>query len=201
MIRAELKQQAKDQLKGNLWMLVLASLIISAVGMVGGMIPIVGGIAVMVVSPALSLGLVMMYLNVTYGEGANISTLFDGFKYLLPAFVLNLLIGIFTFLWSLLLIVPGIIKGISYSMSFYILAENPEMTAKEAINESKEIMEGHKMEFFVLQLSFIPWFLLVAVTFGIAAIYVVPYVGLTLTNFYHNVKKQKSTMTVNEVEA
>ena len=75
-------------------------------------------------------------------------------------------------------------------MSYYILAENPDMTAREALNESKAIMHGHKMDLFVLELSFIPWLLLVAVTLGIAAIWVEPYMQLTLTNFYHNIKRQ-----------
>ena len=75
-------------------------------------------------------------------------------------------------------------------MAFYILAENPDMTAREALNESKLIMNGHKLDFFVLQLSFILWALLTAVTFGIASIYVMPYQQLTFTNFYHNIKRQ-----------
>ena len=66
------------------------------------------------------------------------------------------------------------------------------MTAREAIRESKEIMNGHKMDFFVLSLSFIPWILLVYVTLGIASIYVMPYMQLTYTNFYHNIKRQNA---------
>ena len=80
----------------------------------------------------------------------------------------------------------------AYSMSWFVLAENPNMTAREAIRESKEIMNGHKMDFFVLSLSFIPWILLVYVTLGIASIYVMPYMQLTITNFYHNIKRQSA---------
>ena len=110
-----------------------------------------------------------------------------------------LLVAVFTLLWSLLLYIPGIIKAISYSMSFYILAENPEMSAREALNESKKIMHGHKMDYFVLALSFIPWILLVMITFGIAAIWVAPYMQLTITNFYHSIKTKKDTQAADVV--
>ena len=99
--------------------------------------------------------------------------------------VLNLLIIIFTFLWSLLFVIPGIIKGISYSQSYFILAENPDMTASEALNESKRIMDGHKWEYFVLQLSFLGWTILASFTFGILFIWLVPYMECTLVNYYH----------------
>ena len=82
-------------------------------------------------------------------------------------------------------------------MSWYILAENPDMTAREAITESRLIMDGHKFELFVLQLSFIPWILLGSVTFGIAYIWVLPYMQLTMTNFYHNIKRQSVASVYN----
>lgn len=92
------------------------------------------------------------------------------------------------------------IKAYSYSMVFYILAENPQMTASEAITESREIMDGHKFELFVLELSFILWMLLSMVTFGIAMIYVVPYMSLTMTNFYNNIKRKNNVSTVEVFE-
>ncbi|MGN0156559.1 MAG: DUF975 family protein [Lachnospiraceae bacterium] len=194
--RAELKQQAKEQLKGNLGMLFLCGLVVSlisvGVAFATALIPIpfVSTIASLLVTAPISLGLIKVYLNTTYGEKPQVATIFDGFKQFGPAVILNILIAVFTFLWSLLLFIPGIIKGLSYSMSFYILAENPDMTAKEALNESKAIMDGHKMDLFVLQLSFILWALLGVVTFGIAYIYVIPYMQLTITNFYHRIKNQ-----------
>jgi uncharacterized membrane protein len=83
-------------------------------------------------------------------------------------------------------------------MSYYVLAENPNMTAREALNVSKRITNGHKMDLFVLSLSFIPWILLVTVTCGIAAVYVVPYMELAMTNFYHEIKAQPQVETVVE---
>lgn len=93
--------------------------------------------------------------------------------------------SIFTFLWGLLFWIPGIIKSISYSQMFYLLNENKNMDAAEAQRKSMEIMEGHKMDYFVMELSFIPWWLLVGVTLGIAAVYVVPYVEASKAEFHN----------------
>lgn len=188
--RAEIKAQAKQQLKGNVWMLFLCTLIYMAITMALAFIPVAGVIAVYIVAPAFVLGLTMVYLDVTYGDKVDIATLFKGFNRLGQAILLFLMVIFFTMLWSFLFVIPGIIKAYSYSMSFYILAENPGMTAREALRESKEITKGHKLDLFVLELSFIPWHLLVCVTLGIAAIWVEPYMQLTRTNFYHNIKRQ-----------
>lgn len=93
----------------------------------------------------------------------------------------------------MLLVIPGIIKGLSYSMATYILADHPEMTARQALNESKRIMDGHKMDLFLLELSFIGWLLLVGITCGIAIIYVGPYMNATMVNFYNSIKVNHHT--------
>ena len=188
--RAELKAQAKEQLRGKVAIFFLVTLIVYAISFALAFIPVVGAIATYIITPPLSVGMIMIYLDVTYGDNVDIATLFKGFNMMGKSIALFFLIFIFTLLWSLLFIIPGIIKSYSYSMAFYILAENPDMTASEALNESKLIMDGHKMEFFVLQLSFILWALLTVVTFGIASVYVMPYQQLTFTNFYHNIKRQ-----------
>jgi len=182
--RAELKIKAKEQIKGKIGILFAIFLIFLAISVVVGLIPILGGIVSLLISGPVALSFSMIFLNVTKGGKPKIGDLFEGFKYFGKSLALLLLIGIFTFLWSLLLIVPGIIKAFSYSQSFYILANNPNMTAREALKESMKIMNGHKWEYFVLELSFILWILLVMVTFGIALIYVYPYMEATLANYY-----------------
>ena len=74
-------------------------------------------------------------------------------------------------------------------MAFFILADNPELSAREALKKSEEMMKGHKMDLFVLDLSFIGWLFLVAITFGVASIYIAPYYGATQANFYKNLKE------------
>jgi len=91
---------------------------------------------------------------------------------------------IFVLLWSLLLIVPGIIAAFRYSMSFYILADNPDMGIMEAINESKRMMRGNKWKFFCLNLSFIGWAILGVLTLGIGYLWLTPYIEVTMIAFY-----------------
>ncbi len=110
----------------------------------------------------------------------------------LQSILLNFLSGLFVALWSLLLIVPGIIKAFSYSMANYIMAENPEIKALDAITKSRKLMNGHKFELFVLGLSFFLWYMLVAITFGIAIIYVGPYMEATTANFYLKIKNSNA---------
>ena len=190
MNRAELKAAAKEQIKGNIGMLFLCGLIIFGIALACAFIPMVGGVASFLVTPPLSLGVCMIYLGLTEGKKAEVGTLFQGFQSFGKSIWLSILVAVFTFLWTLLLYIPGIIKGLSYSMAFYVLADNPEMTAREALRESKEIMHGHKWELFVLQLSFILWMILGVFTLGFAYIYVVPYMSTTVANFYQKIKRQ-----------
>ena len=115
-------------------------------------------------------------------------TLFDGFSDFARSLVASLLMCIFVFLWSLLLIIPGIIAALSYSMTYYILADNPDVTASEAINMSKRMMFGHKTELFWLYLSFIGWAILCLFTFGIGFLWLLPYIQTSTAIFYENIK-------------
>ncbi len=98
--------------------------------------------------------------------------------------------NLFIFLWALLFYIPGIVKFFSYSMMGYIMLDHPEMNWQSALNESKQMMAGNKADLFVLYLSFIPWMLLVSVTFGIAGLYVYPYMYTTIANFYRSLKEE-----------
>ena len=189
MTRVELKNAAKEQIAGKIGILFLMMLIIFAIAFACGFIPFIGSIASFVITPALSLGLCIVYLKLTKKEEIAVGDLFSGFNNTGRALWLNILVAVFTWLWSLLFVIPGIIKSYSYSMAFYILADHPELTAREALAKSKEMMNGHKWDLFVLQLSFFWWYLLVGVTFGIASIYVVPYMSATTANFYNSIKE------------
>lgn len=187
--RAELKRRAKNDISGNMGMLILCMIIVGALSMACSMIPYLGWIGSLLITGPLTLGSAYIYLNLTRRFAPEVDILFSGFHRFTDTLVLHLLTSIFTFLWSLLLVVPGIIKAISYSQAYYILAEHPEMTAKEALDESIDMMDGHKMDYFVLGLSFIPWLLLVSITCGLAALYVAPYMSATYANFYLAIKQ------------
>lgn len=189
MNRTEIKTLAKEQINGNIGMLFVITILIEVISflatMVLNIVPFIGALAsALFVSTPFMLSEAIIYLNLTSGKKPELKDAFSGFNDFFSAFKVYFLIALFTLLWSLLFIIPGIIKAYSYSMSLYILAENKGMSAREAITKSTELMQGHKMDLFVLELSFIGWGLLVAVTFGIAAIWVVPYMQTTYACFY-----------------
>lgn len=193
MNRAELKEKAKQQIKGKIGILFVISLIIAVISFIASfvlsLIPIIGGLAyAILIAPAFTLSVIRVYLNLTADVNPSATDSFSGFDDFWSAFKVNFLVGLFTYLWSLLFVIPGIIKSISYSMSMYILAENKGKSALECINESKAMTNGYKMDLFVLGLSFIGWILLGAVTFGIALIWVVPYINTTFANAYRYLK-------------
>ena len=195
MNRAELKALSKEQIKGKIGILFLITLIIAVVGGLASailsLIPVVGSVAAaIIVTPAFSLSLVRVYLLVTDGCKPEAGDAFSGFDDFWSAFKVTFLVGLFTMLWSLLFWIPGIIKGLSYSQAMYILAENKGKPALECINESKAMTNGHKGELFVLALSFFGWALLGAITFGIAYIWILPYMQATYTNVYRWLKAE-----------
>jgi uncharacterized membrane protein len=186
---AEIRAKARASLSGNWTASVLHTLLFYVcVGVLGGIsyIPIIGWLAIILVTGALTYGLSSYFLVLSRGEMPSTETLFSGFSRLVETFLLCLLMGIFTFLWSLLLIVPGIIAGLRYSQAYYILRDNPGMSAIEAINRSKALMAGHKGRLFVLGLTFIGWYLLCMVTFGIGLLWFTPYVYTAQAHFYND---------------
>lgn len=129
------------------------------------------------------------FLRLARREPAEFTDLFSGFSLFKTNFLVHILTLIFTILWALLLIVPGIIAAIKYSMAYYIVNDNPELSAMEAINLSKEMMYGHKMRFFEMWLSFLGWFILGVVTMGLGMIYAIPYYRAAKANFYLDLKE------------
>ena len=125
------------------------------------------------------------------GKDIDFGVLFEGFQDYSRIFVTKLLQGIYTALWSLLLVVPGIIKYYSYAMTDYILKEEPEMKNNAAIEKSMAMMENNKMKLFLLDLSFIGWAILCIFTFGIGFLFLQPYVQVSHAAFYEDLKAQQ----------
>ena len=194
MDRLALKSIAKQQIKGKIGILFAIYLVIFVITFAVSCIPFVGAITgSFFLTPSFTIALVMIFLKLADGLDIKIGDVFEGFYHFWGAFKISFLTGLFVLLWSLLLIVPGIIKSYSYSMAYYIWAENKEMGALEAIAKSKEMMEGHKMDLFVLYLSFIGWYILGYVTFGLGFIYVLPYVNAAVVMFYKSIKDEQRT--------
>lgn len=152
----------------------------------------VGAVALLILGGPLLVGYKMIAKKAMDGETVKIDTLFDGFKDFTRTLVLYLLNTIFVFLWTLLLIVPGIIKSYSYSMSYYILIDNPDLSSDEARKKSMEMMKGHKWKLFCLDLSFIGWGILCVLTFGILSFWIQPYQECARVNFYNNLIAENS---------
>lgn len=149
---------------------------------IGGILSIVR----LILSGVIRQGYCQFLLKQHDGEPLDIKDLFSQFSNFGAGFCLWLLQGLFSFLWALLLIIPGIIASYRYAMAPFIILENPEMTASEAITASKDLMDGHKWELFCLDFSFFGWIILSTLTLGIGYLFVAPYMNAAHAAFYRN---------------
>ena len=151
----------------------------------GTLISLALSIAVILFSGALTLGHCKYYIDlVAENRQDEVSVIFSRFDIFLKAMGLNLFMGLFIWLWSLLLIVPGIIASYRYRLAPYLMTENPGLGIREAVNMSKELMAGHKWRLFCLDLSFIGWGILSALTCGIGDLWLQPYISAATAAFY-----------------
>lgn len=187
MNRIQLKETAKARISGHIGILFVITLLVGVISGVASAIPLVGQIAyALILGPAFSLAMVQIYLGIWAGIPADVMDAFDCFNQFWSAFKLQFLQNLIVGLCALFFIVPGIIIGYAYSQAMYILAENPGIGAREALRRSEKMMKGHKMELFVLDLSFIGWHLLALVTFGLSYIYAGPYMSAASAGFYRS---------------
>jgi uncharacterized membrane protein len=201
MNRQQIKMLSKKQLGGgvfsNNWLMgVVIVLIVSALSSICAMIPCVGTVAAIVISGPLQYGICYIFVKLARTvQPIDISDIFEGFKSdFVNVFLIGLMQGIFIMLWSLLLVIPGIIKAYAYSMAFYIKADHPEYDWNMCIKESMKIMEGHKWDLFVQDLSFIGWMILGMCLCGIGTLWVQPYMQMARANFYENIKTNEQNM-------
>lgn len=227
--RKELKQRAKDALRGHYWLALAAVLVVSVIAvictnasqMLFGLntsfnvisqaasgeemlvllmekAPSIFGsyivsllVTIFFMYP-LTVGLVSFFIRAARGEHS-LSNIWSGFKGNYKNVVWTIFKrDLFVYLWSLLFVIPGIIKSFQYAMAEYILADNPDMRSKEVLLMSREMMKGNKWRYFVLELSFIGWLLLGSLVFGVGTLFVAPYMQATLTQFYLEMKSPKS---------
>ncbi|MBB6734301.1 DUF975 family protein [Cohnella zeiphila] len=187
---SELRFRARASLRGNWTGAVLTTLLLYVILFVIGLlnsIPLVGWLAELLLTGPLMLGMYAYYLELVRSNRSDTATLFTGFSQFVDAFLLYLLIAIFVFLWSLLLVIPGIIAALRYSQAYYILRDHPSIGALEAIRRSKEMMKGNKGRLFVLSLTFIGWLILGSIPFGIGLLWVYPYMITTFVHFYEEI--------------
>lgn len=186
--RSELKSRAKLALKSGHWIAVGVSLVYTLIfGILSG--TFVGAFF----APVLGFGLFSFYKNLVANHEAKFEKLFtDTFSNFLKKWGATLLTALYQWLWSLLFVIPGIVKSYSYAMTNYIMLDNPEMGINEAITESRRMMNGYKWKLFVLDLSFIGWRLLCMIPLVgtvLNILYVSPYTSATRAAFYEELKQ------------
>ncbi len=144
------------------------------------------GLVVFLIGGAIELGIWAFFGRINMGERPPFSALFERFALFGKALGLRLFISLFVFLWSLLFIIPGIVASYKYSLAPQLMAEYPQMGIREAVNRSKQLMSGHKGRLFCLDLSFIGWWFLSALTLGILGLWITPYFLTARAAFYLN---------------
>ena len=162
---------------------------------------IVYAIILFVIGGPISLGYAKFNLNLVDGNSPQFSDLFSQFSRLGEGLVMQLLRSLLIFLWALLFVIPGIIATYRYAMAPYILYENPGMSAYEAIQRSKELMEGNKWRLFCLSFSFIGWRILAIFTLGIGLLWVIPYEEAAYAAFYREIVRERYGENVQETFA
>lgn len=191
---SEYRRRAREALDGNIfgntWLyLVLAVLVVGAV---------LGASSFIFIGPFLLLGPLAiglcsytLHLVRNTEQKNKVDSLLDGFRGPIVNHILvGFLVELFTALWSMLFVIPGIVKAIAYSQSFYIAIEHPEYDANTCITESRKMMNGHKWEYFCLQLSFLGWIIVGSLCFGIGTLWVSAYMRAANAAFYEDLKGQ-----------
>ena len=211
-LNSELRAQARERLEGQWGTFVLMTFLMLVIqtilqipGYIGSLLEILSPENVLAslsfsnISNILSLlalplswGLTVSLLRNHREESVDLENLFDGFRggRYTRVFCALFLVNLFTFLWALLLIIPGIMKAFSYALTPYIIMDEPELTARQAITRSCEIMEGRRWKLFCLYLSFIGWGILSLLTFGIGFLWLVPYMNASVAAFYEDARAE-----------
>jgi uncharacterized membrane protein len=197
---SDIMAHAWSQLKGKWGSVVLVVLIYVLIGIIPGSVPKIGWIVNLIIGGPIAFGISYYFLSFARGKNPVIEDLFKGFSFFGKTLVSYLLIVVFTILWSLLLIVPGIIAAISYSMTYYILADNSEMSGQDAITRSKELMKGNKYRYFCMLCRFIGWFLLGILSLGIGFLWIIPYFMASNVGFYETLIAPGTTGEVGQLK-
>ena len=202
---AEFRRMAREALKGRWGLAVLASLIAALLGGtasdivtsvmdtynaqqgVNFTVPLISFAVSLFIGSVVTIGYAWFNLELIDGGEPSISSLFAYFSCWKTAVAAQLLATLYIFLWTLLLIIPGIVASFSYAMVHYVLADDPDLTAREALARSKKIMEGNRFRLFCLVFSFIGWDILCIFTLGIGYLWLIPYQEAAIAAFYREI--------------
>ena len=193
----DLMTQARDSLRGQWTTPVL--LILAWVVFIGltNMVPVLAQsllvqALVLLISGPIQLSFAYFYLTLVREQKTDTTQIKQGFNHFLPALLTYLLMFVFIFLWSLLLIIPGIIAAYSYAVAFYVLRDNPELSAPKALARSKALMMGNRWKLFCLGCRFIGWSILAILSLGIGIFWLIPYMQTAMVSFYEDLLRSET---------
>ena len=181
----KIMQEARKSLEGR-WKLVISTYFIFFLITIS--IQSSAYILGLIVNGTLYLGLSIFLLSFLRKKEAKLMQIFEGFPKFDVALFTYIRRYMYIFLWTLLFIVPGIVAALKYSQTFFIMADNPKMKAKEILAKSMEMMDGYKWKLFCLYLRFLGWTLLSILTCGIGFIWLLPYIAVSRARFYEDIK-------------
>ena len=210
-INSKLRENARVQLEGKWGKPILFGFLYIVITAIPSIIPLVGKnhpymssalqiIVSILITGSLMVGASMFSLRFKRGEEPRVGVLLEGFKHFGPTLGLYLWYSLWVLLWTLLFLIPGIIKSISYSMCFYVMADNPKIGIKNALNISKKITKGYKGKIFVLYLSFTGWVFLTIFSLGLGFLWLTPYMQISCANLYDELKNESIEQFVCTVE-
>lgn len=180
---SELRNIAWNALKGH-WAEAIVAFVLYVVLVTLAASTLIGGLLVL----PLELGFAVAMMKFLRGDYRSVDNLFASFSSYGRNLGAVFMVKLYTALWTMLFIIPGIIKGYAYAMTYFIIEDEPKLTIDEAIEKSMVMMDDHKWELFVLDLTFIGWYLLVILSGGIAALWVDPYIHAAHAAFYEEIK-------------
>jgi uncharacterized membrane protein len=184
----ELMRSAKTSLEGRWGIAIGAFVIYNLITIVAQVVPF-GGLAVFILAGPMAVGLAIFDLNISRGKDVQVEQIFEGFKRNFGNYIAaHLLMTLFIFLWMLLLIIPGIVAAISYSMTFFIMADDDNIDPMEALKKSKAMMNGNKLKYFRMVLRLFGLGLLCILTLGIGFLWLAPYARVVNAKFYQDIK-------------
>ncbi|MGD9199939.1 MAG: DUF975 family protein [Chitinispirillia bacterium] len=201
MTNQEIMAFSRSKLKENWSRAVIVCFLYMVITVGFNALQQIGSLINLIISGPLLVGLSIFFLHFIRDENTEVEQLFKGFSLFLNSFKAYIIALIFIILWTLLLIVPGIIAALSYSMCYFIIADNPKIDGFEAIKRSKTMMEGHKLRLFYLGCRFIGWIILGILTLGIGFLWILPYMITSFAKFYENIKDLKSPSVENTQES
>jgi len=188
-MKAAAKEALGGKIFGQSWMMaLLVLLLVTVIGAAAAtVVPGIGGV---LVTGPLAGGAVFAFLRLRREGTMEVGDMFEGFRRDFGGyFLLGLLTGIFVFLWSLLFVIPGIVKSYAWSMVYFVKNDHPELGWRECMKESARMMKGHKWQLFVLDLSFIGWYIVGSLCLGVGTLWVTPYAFAAKAEFYEDLKR------------